>query len=337
MVGQGSGSGNRLYPHKLVHFEGFWLIRFAAMRSSLAPAAEVPVFQLYGENGAAPTPDPIHCESIAERSRLHNWEIRPHRHHGLFQLLWLEDGRAQCVLDEARLDLSGGMALMVPQHCVHGFQFSPDARGLVVTVAYSLLGALAASLSEEISQLSIACSFRLTDAAGRFETAMRALRAEYDGYDAHRSALMVAQLSIALGCLLRLSEQRAADSDRAVPARARQHVARFVALVDAAYAEQSGLEYYAGQIGISAAHLNASCRQITGQSALSIIHARSMREARRLLVYTSMTIRDVSDALGFSDPAYFTRFFKRNAGLSPRDFRLHARSWNAGSTPVSSS
>ncbi|MEY3722084.1 MAG: hypothetical protein RL618_2603, partial [Pseudomonadota bacterium] len=77
------------------------------MRSSPTPAAEVPIFQLYGENRAAPTPDPIHCESIAERSRLHNWEIRPHRHHGLFQLLWLEDGRARCVLDEARLDLSG--------------------------------------------------------------------------------------------------------------------------------------------------------------------------------------------------------------------------------------
>lgn len=305
------------------------------MPPSLAPTAGVPIFQLYGENGAAPTPDPIHCESIAERSRLHNWEIRPHRHHGLFQLLWLEDGRAQCLLDEARLDLFGGMALMVPQHCVHGFQFSPDARGLVVTVAYSLLGALAASLSEEIAHLSTARSFHLSDAGGHVENAMQALLAEYDGYDVHRSALMVAHVSIAFGSLLRLSEQRATDSDRVVPARARQHVARFMTLVDAAYAAQSRLAYYASQIGISAAHLNASCREVTGQSALSIIHARSMREARRLLVYTSMTVRDVSDALGFSDPAYFTRFFKRNAGLSPRDFRLHASSWNADGVPVS--
>ena len=307
------------------------------MRASLTPATEVPVFQLYGENGVAPTPDPIHCESIAERSRLHNWEIRPHRHHGLFQLLWLEDGRAQCQLDEARLELSGGAALMVPQHCVHGFQFSPDARGLVVTVTYSLLGALGASLSEAISPLSTARSFRLTDAGAGFEVALRALRSEYEGYDAHRSALMVAQLSIALGCLLRLSEQRAAERDRVVPARSRRHVARFIALVDVAYAVHSGLAYYATTIGISTAHLNAACRQVTGQSALSIIHARSMREARRLLVYTSMTIRDVSDALGFSDPAYFTRFFKRNAGLSPRDFRLHATSWNTGDAPMSSS
>jgi AraC family transcriptional activator of pobA len=48
-------------------------------------------------------------------------------------------------------------------------------------------------------------------------------------------------------------------------------------------------------------------------------------EARRNLVYTSMTIQSVGEALGFTDPAYFTRFFKRQTGLSPKAFRLRAR------------
>ena len=63
------------------------------------PAIKVPVFQLYGEKGQLPAPDRIHCESIASRSRLHNWEINPHRHHGLFQVLWLEQGEANFQLD----------------------------------------------------------------------------------------------------------------------------------------------------------------------------------------------------------------------------------------------
>ncbi len=298
------------------------------MPTSVPSASKVPVFELYGENGRSPTPDLIHCESIAERSRLHNWEIRPHRHHGLFQLLWLEEGQANCQLDEARAALQGGMAVIVPQHCVHGFQFSPDARGLVVTVAYSLLGSLGASLSRELMRLSAAQCCDLADGDGRVEGAMRALSAEYDSDGLHREALIAAQLSVALGWLLRLSVQAAAG-DIAVPARARQHVAQFTTLVEADYARQLGLEHYAARMGISAAHLNALCRQVTGQSALSIMHARTMREARRMLVYTSMTVRDISDVLGFSDPAYFTRFFKRNAGLSPRAFRLQAESWNA--------
>ena len=48
-------------------------------------------------------------------------------------------------------------------------------------------------------------------------------------------------------------------------------------------------------------------------------------EAKRNLVYTAMAVSEVSYALGFSDPAYFTRFFKRQSGWSPRDFRTRAK------------
>jgi len=46
--------------------------------------------------------------------------------------------------------------------------------------------------------------------------------------------------------------------------------------------------------------------------------------AKRNLVYTSMTVSVVSHTLGFSDPAYFTRFFKREVGVSPKEFRRQA-------------
>ena len=52
-----------------------------------------------------------------------------------------------------------------------------------------------------------------------------------------------------------------------------------------------------------------------------MIHQRLLLEAKRQLVYTTQTIQQVSDDLGFSEPAYFSRFFKRFAGVSPRAFR----------------
>jgi len=51
------------------------------------------------------------------------------------------------------------------------------------------------------------------------------------------------------------------------------------------------------------------------------VHERMLLEAKRNLVYTSMTISVVSYTTGFSDPAYFTRFFKRQTGMSPKEFR----------------
>ena len=53
-----------------------------------------------------------------------------------------------------------------------------------------------------------------------------------------------------------------------------------------------------------------------------MINQRLLLEAKRSLVYTAMTINQVADSLGFSEPAYFSRFFKRSTGQSPKDFRL---------------
>ena len=57
--------------------------------------ASIPVFKLYGEQLQWPTPDLLHCESIPARSRLHDWEIEPHRHADLCQLLFLYEGQAE--------------------------------------------------------------------------------------------------------------------------------------------------------------------------------------------------------------------------------------------------
>jgi AraC family transcriptional activator of pobA len=54
---------------------------------------------------------------------------------------------------------------------------------------------------------------------------------------------------------------------------------------------------------------------------LQLIHQRLLLEAKRNLVYTSMTVAQVADSLGFSEAAYFSRFFRRATGLSPRAFR----------------
>ncbi|MDE2564229.1 MAG: AraC family ligand binding domain-containing protein, partial [Burkholderiales bacterium] len=104
--------------------------------------APLPAYALYGEPLAGGAPDPLHCESIAERSRLHGWEIRPHRHEALFQLLVVERGRAEAWLDGAVQRLQGPAAITVPALAAHGFRFSPSIEGMVFTLAEPRLAAL---------------------------------------------------------------------------------------------------------------------------------------------------------------------------------------------------
>ncbi len=286
----------------------------------------VPVFELYGEEGGRPTLDPIHVESIAARSSLHNWEIKPHRHHGLFQLLWLSEGEGRLMLDGAPGRLVPGSVVLVPQHCVHGFHFERDAGGLVLTLAYPMLAGLSGELGRRLLALSAPSLCQLSRSGERvqIQRLWKLLASEYEMHAAFRPQLLEALVVALLALLLR---QRGAEGDSAeagrmpVPAPASAHLARFAAEIERSFRTHAPLAHYASLLGLSVAHLNALCREYAGRSALGMVHDRLLLEARRNLVYTAMTVREVAELLGFSDPAYFTRFFRRATGRSPTQFR----------------
>jgi len=67
--------------------------------------------------------------------------------------------------------------------------------------------------------------------------------------------------------------------------------------------------------------IDHACVAMTGQTPIQLLNARILLEAKRQLLYTSQPIGRIAYTLGFDDAAYFTRFFSRRAGLSPRAFR----------------
>ena len=107
-------------------------------RSSRGQPVAIPRFALYGE-AAAPGQDMLHIESVASRSRLYHWEIEPHVHQGLYQILWLQRGSAEVVLDEWRASVAGPAAIVVPPGVVHGFVFAPETDGRVLTLSARFL------------------------------------------------------------------------------------------------------------------------------------------------------------------------------------------------------
>lgn len=290
----------------------------------MATQALVPVYQLYGEREQWPTPDMVHCELIADRSKLHDWQIRLHQHHGLMQLLYLKGGDARVGLDGRYQDMQAGQLVVVPQMCVHGFRFAPNAVGHVVTLGYPLANHLAQRIDEAGTLLPT--PYVYTVGAGespRIDMAFDTLQEEYLGNRPHRNAQIEAMLTTLLVWVGRQVNRSAAEPVLAAD-RGRRHFSTFSELIEAHYTEQWPVERYARSIGITSAHLNNLCRQIVGHSALELIHQRVVLAAKRNLVYTSMTVSVVSHTLGFSDPAYFTRFFKREVGVSPKVFRKQA-------------
>jgi AraC family transcriptional activator of pobA len=285
----------------------------------------IPVFELYGENEQWFHPDLVHCESIAARSSLHDWQIRPHQHNGLFQVLYLEAGSAQVRLDDTERELRAGQILLVPQRCIHGFTFERDAVGYVITIAYPLIRAIAQRMGDALASShapSIHC-LGDDDASLRTRMAFGALDSECRQQAPHRNLLIESLLMTILIWTSR-DALHVGEHHASTQGKGNQHFARFGALIEEHYCSHHLVTHYANSIGITAAHLNVISRNNTGKSALTLIHERILLEAKRNLVYTTMTVNVIGYALGFSDPAYFTRFFKRHTKLAPSDFRKQA-------------
>ncbi len=289
----------------------------------------LPAYALYGEPAAAvaPGPGPLHCESIAARSRLHDWEIRPHRHEALFQVLVVRRGTAHALLDGQAHVLAGPALVTVPALAAHGFRFSPAIDGDVFTVAEPHLAALLqphAGLGDAVLRLHGGALAPGAATQALLEAAA-ALRDEAAGHGAHRhAALDAALLRLAVAIARQRPAPTAADA-AAPPSRALAHVQRLRTLIEARFREQPSQAALAAQLGLTPTQLNRACQRVLGHHALQVLHARLVLQAQRELAYTEQPIKQIAFALGFADAAYFTRFFRRHTALAPAAWRAAQR------------
>jgi AraC family transcriptional activator of pobA len=98
-------------------------------------------------------------------------------------------------------------------------------------------------------------------------------------------------------------------------------IREFNMLVEDHYKVQHSVKFYAEQINRSAKTLSNLFALYNNKSPQAVIQERIMLEAKRLLLYTDKSSKEIAYELGFEDAAYFSNFFKKNANLSPSEFR----------------
>jgi AraC family transcriptional activator of pobA len=273
----------------------------------------VATYNLFGELGDLP--DVAHVETIPSRAALVGWEFPAHRHARLHQVLWIETGGGVAHLDGREYALGPGVAVNVPLGCVHAYKFKPHTDGYVLT------------LTTEMCAAALEPSRRLRDvleSAGVFATGadfgglMQRIAGEYQSRDFARAQMLQALSGLLLGEVARLLVRQGRSS--ALNAETgRFH--EFEQLLELHYADQWSVAQYASSMGITPVHLNRLARTARGRPVSRLIDERVIREARRYLAYTDLPISKIGYALGFSDPAYFTRVFSRVTGFSPRELR----------------
>ena len=281
----------------------------------------VPVFSLYGEPEPSSAADVLHIEDIRTRSILYDWHIAPHRHRGLFQLLFIMKGGADVDVDDRRWTIAAPCAVSVPPSVVHAFRFRPHTEGFVLTLSESLHlpGTPHRGLIETLFLTPSVIDFEPMPGNAQRIAALLAQVAAESRDEALGRATMLEWLIDAI--LLLIARQQAATAREATSGLQLRAFNQFRALVEIHVLEHWTVPRYARALRSTEGKLNRMCQAVAGKTAFEVIQARLVLEARRRLIYIAVPVATVSYELGFEDPAYFSRFFKKHAGVTPSAFR----------------
>jgi AraC family transcriptional activator of pobA len=149
-------------------------------------------------------------------------------------------------------------------------------------------------------------------------TTMRQIFAEFAGRRFARAHVLRALSAALIGLVAR----ELAGGGRVTAGAVKSNLfQRFEALLEQHFLRHWTVSDYAAALSITPTHLSRLTRSATGHAASHLILERVIREARRNLVYTNLPVSTIAYALGFNDPAYFSRLFSGATGLSPKSFR----------------
>lgn len=290
--------------------------------------SRIPNYDLYGNRAEAGWTNTLNFEWIPERSTPHGFHIRPHRHDSMLQLLQIEKGHGEVHVNGMTWQMPASSITLVPAGCVHGFDFSHDVGGPVITAAQKPIESLARLIFPDlIDTIRHPVVMRVEQSNRHAELLMPmflAVEREWRTSSTGQIAVCQALLVTLLIQVHRIKLSHGLANGPAAPvghSRRHQQLESFRTLVDACFREHLPLQHYARSMNLSTGQLSRLCRETLGMSALEVINARLIHEAQRDLIYTSDSIKAVAARLGYVDEAYFSRFFRKHTGMSPVSFR----------------
>jgi AraC-like DNA-binding protein len=250
---------------------------------------------------------------------------KPHRHDYFECFLFREGGGTHYIDFTAHPITAQSVHLVFPGQ-VHLLR-RRGARGPVIICRKEFLAVLPKALYTSLlaNHYSAPCiSFDRPGFEGISGTVI-ALQAELANADAFSVPLLESHMNLLLAACMRRGAAGQGQPSGDVRHLAHYHV--FCSLLDASPLDaRRPITHYARQMGLSPKVLNESIRRASGRTCLALLQDRLLTEAKRRLLYTSGSCKEIAYDLAFRDCSYFSRFFRKLEGMTPGEFKAH---WEA--------
>lgn len=259
------------------------------------------------------TKNQLSLTAFGHAQRASRWRTEAMRSHAAPRLLFFAKGHGRITV----AGLTGGYGpnnlVYVPANTMYGYEAGPMCFGQSLAIPHAM--------SSEWPDAHV--HLRLRDVASQkelaqiFDSLERELKSDLMSHT--RAALYLVGL-MSIFFQRQMDQHKPEDRQDTAPARL---VAAYTDLIERDFRSTKGIAEFAAALGVTPTHLTRCCNITCGRSALALLNDRVTYEARRLLRDTASPVQTIAAGLGFSSPAYFTRSFQGQTGMTPTAFRKH--------------
>ncbi|NRF40087.1 helix-turn-helix domain-containing protein [Pedobacter sp. LMG 31643] len=238
-----------------------------------------------------------------------------------FEIVWLKNEDALHALKDTQLESKGDWIYLIPPYRVHQLN-KAGKNGELISFKRSML--------EEEDKEFLLDLFKIFNVQGEFsclrlnESAADELSGIFHllekEYTNSNFVIVRALLKVFLLKLIQVKEHEFTSHDIH-----QKRIYEFLMLLESNYQQVRNTDFYAGKLGISSKRLNQILKDKLNKTGMQLIHDRIILEAKRSIIHSENTIKEIAYDLGFSDRPYFSRFFKKQTGQTPEEFQKQAK------------
>ncbi|MGW2102531.1 AraC family transcriptional regulator [Streptomyces olivaceoviridis] len=281
-------------------------------------AGDVPLHRL---EVAGPGDPPFAAGSFEAVGPLSRWG-RPHRH-TFYEIIHVSSGSGTHVVDLARWPVRPPRLAVVLPGQVHHWEGGRGPEGTLALFTDDFLVDHPGD-REVLRRLGERGWFALDAEQDRSVGRLMAeLVAEHRQRAPGHESVLRSLLHVLVVRAARLPRHAGDGRDARVLGRPAAVAEEFTRLIARPEAAGWTVRECAGRLGVTPGYLNQAVRAATGRPPGRLLIEARVYQAQQLLAHTRLSVRQVAARTGFTDPAYFSRFFRRETGSSPGDFRKH--------------
>lgn len=269
----------------------------------------------------------FYIEKMETHLHDHKFISKPHKH-DFYLLLYITSGGGTHNIDFKSYPVSPGSFFLMTPGQVHSWNLTPGTDGFIIFFlpAFYKMQAVENNLVAFPFFHSLNANPLVQLKGEQQKVISFMIDRMYEEFSAETPVDLRIVRSYLEIVLLKLGRNYPTEMKDDQPGKNTYKIRQLEQLIEKHYIKKKQPRDYADLMNLSPSYLNTICKEALGKTLTDLISERLILEAKRLFSYSDLNVTQVATKLNFADPSYFTRFFRKQTGVTPEEFRERNRS-----------